>query len=83
MSNVGLDKVDSVCIWMNWTQGHHVSKYASSVRTHLAVESNFSYVCVFKLDLEFSRQSWKTTILHLPKKSDASYEMLLQIIQIC
>ena len=64
----------SVCIWMNWTQGHHVSKCAFSVRTHLAVESNFSYVPsgVFQLDFSNHEKSWKTTILHL-----------LQIIRIC
>ena len=74
MSNVGLENRGSVCIWMNWTQGHHVSKCAFSVRTHLATKSNFSYVPsgVFQLDFSNHEKSWKTTILHL-----------LQIIQIC
>ena len=54
MSNVGLDKVDSVCIWMNWTQGHHVSKCSFSVRTHLATKSNFSYVPSGVFQLDFS-----------------------------
>ena len=55
MSDVGLEKRGSVCIWMNWTQGHHVSKCAFSVRTHLAVESNFSYVPSGVFQLDFSK----------------------------